>query len=1138
VELNCRRLVAGCLRARVVVTILLLVAGIGVLLRLDAASTRPQAKKSVTAKGAARPATLPNLRQVQLAYNHSPLLFEPNVGQTNPAVRFIARGSDYALFLTEKEAVLALPAKSAAGPSKSKSALAMASLHLSLAGANPSIELSGSDQRDSTSNYFIGNNPRNWHTGVPHYARVRYKAVYPGIDLIYYGRQGQLEYDFEVAPGADPRQVVLEFDGTDQITLNPEGDLLLAAGGGEVKLHAPRVYQIYGDQQRMVESKFVFRDKEPGNREKSREKNGEKRDQISFQIGNYDRTRQLVIDPVLSYSTYVGGSGQESCSAITGNTVMPGLPGAPVIPGTPGCPGTAVDLGGNIYIAGSTTSVDFPPQPGVGGSLHGIANIFVSEFNSIGTSILSTYLGGTDAGEVDYTAGITIDSGLNVILAGVTNSSTFPTSGAPFQTSPGTSGTGHVFVSKIAPGGVGQSITALPLSYSTYLHGNGTDLAAGVAVDTLGNIYVSGTTTSTNFPTTPGSLAFTPPGSSEFFFAKLDPSLNGTPGLLYSTYIGGTTVPAGATPVATGGGIAVDSDCNAYVTGGTNYTNLPVLNAYQAAPNPFNGGVDAWIGEFKIPLGATCSSTNSSDYVQNYLTYFGGTGVDIAYGIAVDSAFNAYITGGTNSSDLAIGGVIGVQSAIGCAVAYSNNTCPLPEAFVAKFTPPVTTGTTPGLVTLSYATYLGGPPPPVVDNGLTVGLAIAVNTTSGALVTGLTSSTDFTIFGTGTNVFQPAYGGGAYDAFFAQIDTLTGTCVVNTICPSYSSFLGGSGADIGTGIAIDSQQNVYLAGETTSTNFPTAAPFQSALNGPSDAFETKLGSSVNLPTTITKAPSPNPVGLGNAVTFSYTITNDGDQTSGVVFTDSLAPGATFVSATASPGGTCPSPQNGTTSVTCSIGTMTAAQTATVSIIVTPTTAGPITNGGGVTEPALQSVITQPPVTVYDYAVSVLAPAAQTVPAGVPAVYTVQVTPTGPIPETVTLACGTLPTSVTCNFNNASIANLNNGPTSRTLELATTARVTTTTHLLPPGAGLLATLLPISGLALFGMGASRRRSQRRYWWSGLGLGLFFALVLVQPGCSGTTTTTTTTGTPAGTYTVVINATSGAVVRSTSIQLVVQ
>jgi hypothetical protein len=630
-------------------------------------------------------------------------------------------------------------------------------------------------------------------------------------------------------------------------------------------------------------------------------------------------------------------------------------------------------------------------------------------------------------------------------------------------------------------------------------------------------------------------LAFTSPGSPEFFFAKLDPALNGAPGLLYSTYIGGTTTPSGTAPVATGGGIAVDTNCNAYVAGGTNYTNMPVLNAFQATANPFSGGVDAWLGEFRIPVGSSCSSPNASEYVQNYLTYFGGTGVDIAYGIAVDKAFDAYITGGTNSSDMPAGGVVGVQSIIGCPQVVANNTCPVPEAFVAKFAPPITTGTTPGLVTLSYSSYLGGVSTP--DNGLTVGLAIAVDSTSGALITGLTSSTDFNILGAGATVFQPTYGGGAYDAFFAHIDTATGACVVNTVCPSYTSYLGGSGTDIGTGIALDSLQNVYMAGETSSSDFHLASPFQSALNGASDAFLTKLGPSVNLPTTMGKAPNPNPVGIGNPITFTYTVTNAGDQTSGVVFTDYLASGST---ATANAGGAACPTQNGGATLTCSLGTLTSGQIVSVTVTVTPnpTFVGSVSNSGGVTQPALQSTFTQPTVTVNDYAIAALAPTSQTVPAGVPAIYTFQVTPTGPIPEGVNLSCGTLPTQTTCIFSNASIPNLNNGATTRTLELATTARVTTTARLWQRGGALYATLLPISGLALLGAGASRKRLRKRYWLSVLALGLFFGLVLLEASCGGSSKTTTTTGTPAGTYTVVVNATSGSISRSTAIQLTVQ
>ncbi len=363
--------------------------------------------------------------------------------------------------------------------------------------------------------------------------------------------------------------------------------------------------------------------------------------------------------------------------------------------------------------------------------------------------------------------------------------------------------------------------------------------------------------------------------------------------------------------------------------------------------------------------------------------------------------------------------------------------------------------------------------------------------------------------------------------------------VANTVCPSSTSYLGGGGTDIGTGIAVDSQQNVYMTGETSSTNFPTANPFSggTSLSGTSDAFVTKLGPVVNLPVSKTTT-SPLVVGIGNAVTFTYTITNDGDQISGVVFTDFLSSGATFVSATASPGGACPTPQSSV--VTCSIGNMTAAETATVTIIVTPTASGTITNSGGVTQPAAQGTMTASPATVNDYAIAALAPNTQSEPAGVPATYTLQVTPTGTggIPESVTLGCGTLPTGAACNFNNSTIPNLNSGPASRTLEITTTARTTTSTRLWQKGGPLLATFLPISGLTLLGVGASRKRLRKGYWLASLTLSAFFGLVLLQAGCSGSKSTTTTSGTPAGTYTIVVNATSGTIVRSTTLQLTVQ
>ncbi|MCU1298022.1 MAG: uncharacterized protein JWO91_2300 [Acidobacteriaceae bacterium] len=1135
-RLNRRGMRTGYVPGRVVAILLVTVVGIGSLLRHDAKAIRSEAKAASNQSLAQQ-----NPLRALTVYGHSPLAFERNVGQTDPSVKFIARGSDYALFLTGKEAVLAMRASGRRHSSSDKSSgsglsnSTMSSVRMALVRANTSAVVAGSDKLDSVSNYFIGNNPSKWHTNVPQFARVRYEAVYPGIDLIYYGHQGHLEYDFEVAPGADPRQVALQFNGSDKTTLTPRGDLVLATASGNVKLQAPRVYQKYGQEERPVASKFAFRGK----------------DQVGFELGDYDRSRALVIDPVLTYSTYLGGSGDESCSTITGNTVMPGLPpGSPAIPGTPGCPAITVDLGGNMYAAGSTTSADFPPFPsgtGLGGTLHGTANVFVSQFNSTGATVVSTYLGGTDAAETDYTAGIAVDSGLNVIVAGTTDSTTFPVSGSPFQSSPGASGTRHVFVTEFSPGAIGKAFTgtgSVPLRYSTYLFGNGVDVASGVAVDSLGNIYVTGTTTSTNFPTTAIALPFTPPGSSEFFFSKLNPNLTGTAGLLYSTYIGGTATQPGDNPVATGGGIAVDSNCDAYITGGTNYTNMPVVNAYKGTPNQFGGGVDVWLGEFKVPVGSTCSSPNASEYAQNYLTYFGGSGVDIAYGVAVDSGLNAYITGGTNSSDIPAGGIAGMQPVIGCPQALAGNACSVPEAFVAKFAQPSTTGTNPGLVTLSYSTYLGGPPSvvgvPTPDNGLTVGLAIAVDSNSNALVTGLTSSTDFNILGVS---LQPTYGGPSYDAFFGRISTTSSvSCLTTgTICPSSTSYLGGNGTDIGTSIAVDSQQNLFMTGETGSTNFPTANPLEASLNEGknttfSDAYVTKLGPTSVLPVT-NRTTSPLTVGIGNAITFTYTVTNTGDQTSGVVFTDYLQPtGATFVSANASPGGACPTPQGSL--VTCSIGTMTSGQTATVTVIVTPTSAGLITNSGGVTQPAAQGTMSAPVATVNDYAIAAIPPTTQSKPAGVPAIYTMQVTPTGPIPESVTLACGTLPTGAACSFNNSTIPNLNSGPANRTLEITTTARTTTSTRLWKKGGPLFATLLPISGLTLLGAGMSHKKSRKGYWLTTLALGAFFGLVLLQAGCGGSKSVTTTSGTPAGTYTVVVNATSGTIVRSTTVQLTVQ
>ena len=1069
-------------------------------------------------------------QQIRVAYSHLPLIFEPNQGQSDPRVRFLARGGGYGLFLTADEAVLELRHSPV---STQHSAQRVFLIRMALDGAKKDATVVGADQLPGKSNYFVGNDPAKWHSNVPQFARVRYQNIYPGIDLIYYGKQGRLEYDFEVAPGADPRRVVLQFHGADKLKLDADGNLRLALSAGDVRLEAPRVYQKIGEEQKPVAGRFALLGK----------------DKVGFELGPYDRSRTLVIDPVLTYLSYLGGSGDEACSA-------------PAIAGvvTPGCPAIAVDSApgvggqGNMYVAGSTTSIDFPPAPQPPApfqpTLAGKANIFIAKFDPTGSSLLfSTYLGGDG---VDTSAGVAVDSALNVYVAGTTTSTNFPTTASnAFHSGSVPGGKNHVFVSQLKPDGSA-------LLYSTYLLGNDTETATGLALDVQFKVYVSGTTTSTNPPTTalfPATIgAFqTCPGEKsgncpagvthQFFFSKLDPTLIGTASLVYSTYLGGSTPGTSVTADETrGGGIAVDTNAstpNVYLTGGTNFTDMPVLNAFQGKNG---GGIDAWVAKF--------TPSNASGTQEIYLTYLGGTGDEIGNGVAVDSGGNAYITGSTTSTNITI--PTGTTPFQKCLDDPTNPTsCPTGvtarDAFLAKFGTPCTgtscTGTNGTNVPLNYFSYLGG-------SGTDVGLAIAVDSIQGARLTGWTDSPNF-------HTQNPLPAGGALaggnDAFVARIDT---TATSATAPGHFSTYLGGSGDDFGTSIAIDSQAHTFVAGETASaTNFPiTSNAFQSALHGPTDAFVGKLGPAVNLTMTATACTTPPcVVGMGNPVTFKYTITNTGDLTTGVTFSDDVTASipASFTSATASPG-TCGSATAGT--VLCNIGTLNAAATATVTVILMPT-APTIPNPAAttLTNSATASVLGSTffvtagaMATVNDFKIDV-APATTTVLAGVPASYTVTATPlgTGNIPNTVALSVSSgLPTGATATFpNGASIPDLSSGAQSRQLVINTTPRVTTPASLWQGGGLVYATWLPVSGLLLLGLGIGGtsiggKTSRKRRVLLGLILSGFFALILLQAGCGSSKSKSITTGTPAGTYTITVTATSGSATRTQSIQLVVQ
>ncbi len=687
---------------------------------------------------------------IQLVYSQLPLIFERNQGQTDPQVKFLAQGAGYGLFLTAHEAVLSL--RSSAPRSKSSDRNENLSiLRMQMVGANSGAAVTGDHQLPGHSNYFIGNDSARWRRNIPQFSRVRYAQVYPGVDLVYYGNQGRLEYDFELAAGADPGQIKLHFEGPERLTLESDGDLSLHLGGGDVQLHAPKVYQEFGGRQRPVPARFVLR----GDRE------------VGFELGSYDPTRALVIDPVLGYSSYLGGTGNEGCSVFT-TTQLP----------VAGCPGVAVDSASNMYLAGTTTSTDFPKTSGVlQPTLAGIANIFVTKVDSTGSTLLfSTYLGGNNT---DLSAGVAVDSGLNVIVAGSTNSTNFPvTASSAFQVSPFSAGQ-HVFVSKLDP-------TGATLMYSTYLSGNGQETASGVAVDFRNKIYVLGRTTSNQScsaipnPTGPPVCASPPSGStffpatlagfqtcssidqppaasvcgvSRFFLTQINPVQSGSNSLPYSTYFAGGTPPSGLT---VGGGITTDLAANVYITGGTNYvhngtttSDFPIVNAYQGClntPPPLGGtttncastppNTDAFVAKFNL------ATTGGAQLV--YSTYLGGSGDDIGNGIAVDTGFTAFVTGSTTSTDFILpSGVVPFQNTPGGGM----------DAFLGKFGNPCTGSTCSNMaVPLSYFSYLGG-------SGTDVGMAVAVDSTQsaigGARITGYTNSPNFPLNGTVNTPIQP-----------------------------------------------------------------------------------------------------------------------------------------------------------------------------------------------------------------------------------------------------------------------------------------------------------------------------------------------------------------------------------------------
>jgi hypothetical protein len=637
------------------------------------------------------------------------MTFEANQGQRDPPVQFVSGGNHYLWLLTGGGEVLGT--SSVQGSSTT-------GVDMQVVGANPASQPIGLDPLPGKTNYFLSNDPSRWRRDVANFTRVEYPDIYPGIDLAYYGNQQQLEYDFIVNPGADASTIHLDFGGARSVTVDSTGDLLVTTAAGTVQQNKPVVYEDVNGNRQPIEGAFALTG--PG--------------QVGFQVGSYNHTLPLVIDPVLTYSTYLGGSGDDDGLAIT------------------------LDSMGDIFVAGQTSSADFPVssgafQTGSGGG----QDAFVTELDPSGTTILySTFLGGTGN---DRASAITVDGQGFAYVTGRTASMDFPVTPGVFGPYYG-GGDYDAYVTKLTPAGD-------RLVYSTYLGGEGNDSGFAIAVDAAGDAYVAGGTGSDDFPTTQSAYQYAPYGTDAFitefnptasdllyssrlggsfsneranaialapdggvyltgqtpspdfptwnafedtfgggfldaFVAKFDVTQSGDNSLIFSTYLGGSGDDRGL-------GIAVAPDGSVWVSGETTSPDFPVLAAWQ--PNYTGTGYNGFLAHF------TSSGTLLSS------TYLGGSGSDGATGVAVDSNGNVYLTGFTSSPDFP------TMNPFQDTLAGGSN------AFVAEFSPDGST--------LLFSSYLGGsgndnPSETDIHNG-----AITVDGAGNIYLFGKTTSPDF-----------------------------------------------------------------------------------------------------------------------------------------------------------------------------------------------------------------------------------------------------------------------------------------------------------------------------------------------------------------------------------------------------------
>ena len=641
-----------------------------------------------------------------------PLHFEPNRGQWSSEVLYAARSGNGTLFLTSQG-----PALSAFTGNKARR------VDISLVRGNPAPVIEPLDRLPARTDYFTGSRAQ-WRPGVSQYARIEYRSVYPGIDIVYYGNRDQLEYDLRLRPGADPRVIRLRFRGADHIDVTPEGDLRVECGGANLIQKRPVLYQDAGiGQRREVAGRYRL----------------VARDTVGVDVTDFDRSRLLVIDPVLNYASFLGGSSTDVINAVTAGA------------------------DGLLYVAGYTTSSDLQPTyNGVNGGTSGGKDAFIAAFDPKrygGPSLrYLTYLGGS---RDDAATAIAVDAHSNIYVTGTTSSSDFPMAGNSVQTALALSTSATVFNSDAFVAVISQSNG---LVYSTYFGGTGDDRPYGIGLDSNGLIYVAGTTNSTDLPVTANAYQAVSWGPSDIFFLKLDVNATSPD---YASYLGGEDRDDGR-------GMAVAPNGLVYFAASTLSTEFPTAGfAYQGS---LKGTENLVIGVMDM--------TRSGNSSLVYATYFGGSAIDEVRQVALDANGRMLITGWTASSDFPV-----TANALRPQYGGAGN------AFVVRVNPAA-----PPSSFLEYGTFLGG-------SGGDVGYAVTSDKTGTIYVAGYTLSPDFpttrdAILG------QFEYGAEAFLVKFSPTVAGPGALL-------YGTYIGAGGFHVATGVALAPDGSIFIGGYTT-----------------------------------------------------------------------------------------------------------------------------------------------------------------------------------------------------------------------------------------------------------------------------------------------------------------------------------